>query len=271
MKLLIRQMARAISYKDVTNANKPPVIYNGQTRGQSCLPNPGRKARSLFRRQADACPLPSTPGGGIEGPRVSFRPGRPAPTCTANCGKLCTGFYCSAHPTGTPPDFTTTLDPGPTGPFPTLPPDPTESFPPGETCLSSATTVVCNIGACATSTTCASTGTPPPLPTLEPTLDPSPSGAVCVSSTTWTFRGGPKFEATMTSSGCATWSIPTPDPTPSGGGGGGGGGPDPRKPKGSYQLWTSDTTIPNFPADPIEIYELSGFEIGEGASFDPCE
>ncbi|KAK4205854.1 hypothetical protein QBC37DRAFT_464203, partial [Rhypophila decipiens] len=78
----------------------------------------------------------------------------------------------------------------------------------------------CNGGprgaACITSTSCASFGSLTGLPTLPP--DPSNpitpgGGATCLSSTTWIELGGPKFEATITKSSCASWRTPTPTPT----------------------------------------------------------
>ncbi|KAK4102843.1 carbohydrate-binding module family 24 protein [Parathielavia hyrcaniae] len=45
-----------------------------------------------------------TPGGGSES-ALTWHAGPVQPTCTANCGKLCTGYYCVPQPTGSPPDF----------------------------------------------------------------------------------------------------------------------------------------------------------------------
>ncbi|KAH6654827.1 hypothetical protein BKA67DRAFT_536121 [Truncatella angustata] len=53
----------------------------------------------------------------------------------------------------------------------------------------------------------------PDLPTLPPTQVPSPTGGVCVSSTTWVEVGGPRGEATLTHTECASWTMPDPEPT----------------------------------------------------------
>uniref|UniRef100_L2GC33 chitinase n=1 Tax=Colletotrichum fructicola (strain Nara gc5) TaxID=1213859 RepID=L2GC33_COLFN len=202
--------------------------------------NISSQKRGLDSRQA-ACPIPNLPGGGNnpapQGPGVTYKPGPPAPLCTANCGHLCSGYYCSPNPTGTPPDFAppwetsrpTNTRPAESGGFgggltnlPTLTPAPTAA-PPGQVCLSSTTATLCNGGprggVCVTSTSCASFGTTtssifhlPDLPTLGPA--PSPSGGTCINSETWTITGGPHGEATVTTAGCATWQVPGPTPAP---------------------------------------------------------
>lgn len=71
-----------------------------------------------------------------------------------------------------------------------------------------------------TSTSCASFGTTTSssifhltdLPTLGPA--PSPSGGTCIKSETWTMVGGPRGEATATTSGCALWQVPGPTAPP---------------------------------------------------------
>jgi hypothetical protein len=105
----------------------------------------GRK-RNLYGRQS--CELPGVPGGGPNprGPVVFYRPGPPAPLCTADCGKLCSGFYCVPAPTGTPPDFESSA------------PTPTTTAGNGNTNTGKATTTA----ACITSTKCTSFGQPPP-------------------------------------------------------------------------------------------------------------
>ena len=165
---------------------RPDAVSEDQSSdGDPCSPgNSGRK-RDLYGRQS--CELP---GGGPNprGPVVSYKPGPPAPLCTANCGKLCDGFYCVPTPTGTPPDFasptpkrTTTAADTATAPgtanngggFPTLPSNPGITAPPGQVCLSSTTAVECNGGprggVCMTSTKCASFGEKPtPTTTAAP-------------------------------------------------------------------------------------------------------
>lgn len=236
LKQQMKSLARAISYQGVTNADKPVVVYNGQRRDQSCLPNSNAGAvseRRLSIRQVESCPLPGQPGNpeGVPVPSLTYKPGPPGPLCTANCGRLCEGFFCVPQPTGTPPEFTPPSNPGATGPgwvppppvtlpnLPTLPPsEPGVTPGPGTVCLSSATVTQCNgrpgQAVCVTSTSCASFGTLGPFPTLPPSVT-SPPGGICVSTATWVITGGPKGEATVTTSGCGKWTVPSaPEPTP---------------------------------------------------------
>ncbi|KAK4207996.1 hypothetical protein QBC37DRAFT_454015, partial [Rhypophila decipiens] len=153
---------------------------------------------ALFARQA-ACPV--FPQGPTK--TVSYRSGSPSPTCNAaagaKCGKLCKdSFYCYPSPGVKPPDFSASQ---PSGgghlpDLPTLPPD-NPWFPTSPGCMS---------------------WTIPGLPTLPPN-DPwfptSPPGGSCLSSATRTSIGGPGGnggQATITSSGCVSWSTPKPDP-----------------------------------------------------------
>ncbi|KAG7102489.1 Chitotriosidase-1 like protein [Verticillium longisporum] len=236
LKQQMKSLARAISYQGVTNADKPVVVYNGQRSDQSCPPNSNAGAvseRRLTIRQVESCPLPGQPGNpeGVPVPSLTYRPGPPGPLCTANCGRLCEGFFCVPQPTGTPPEFTPPSNPGATGPgwvppppvtlpnLPTLPPsEPGVTPGPGTVCLSSATVTQCNgrpgQAVCVTSTSCASFGTLGPFPTLPPSVT-SPPGGICVSTATWVITGGPKGEATVTTSGCGKWTVPSaPEPTP---------------------------------------------------------
>ena len=181
IKSLIVGAKRAI---DESDEDADLVAWNLQTRadavpghdpcGDGGSISNGRK-RNLYGRQS--CELPEVPGGGPNprGPVIFYRPGPPAPLCTANCGKLCSGFFCVPAPTGTPPDFessapTPTTTAGNTGNgdngFPTLTSAPDTTAPPGQVCLSSKTATECNgglhRGICITSTKCASFGQPPP-------------------------------------------------------------------------------------------------------------
>jgi hypothetical protein len=216
------------------------VIYRGKLDGDfSCS---AAAKRDVFGRKAEC----EWSGGGSPaalGPPVRYRPGEPAPICKDNCGKLCTGYFCNPSPAGTNPDFnppTTTQPPhegghgvghngggnngGNNGGFPTISPVPDPEAPPGEVCLSSTTTRECNGGlqgqACQTKTKCLSYGQPKPthllgLPELSDITGPtSVSGASCVKTATWTIVGGPKGDATITSSGCATWEFPKPTSAP---------------------------------------------------------
>ncbi|RDL41226.1 uncharacterized protein BP5553_01205 [Venustampulla echinocandica] len=202
IKNVIVHIERRLSYSpEGENSDRPAqMIYNGQLRPGSNCGEPGAK-RNLFGRQA--CPLPGGGGGGGGGPGtgpsrfgppVVYRPGPAGPLCTEICGKLCSGYYCSPTPTGTPPDF---LPPGT---------EPTPTAPPGQVCLSSTTTTVCNGGprgdVCHETMACASFGTGPPittptttstssglpglpdLPDLPPEEEPPYSGDGCASYST---------------------------------------------------------------------------------------
>lgn len=64
-----------------------------------------------------ACESPADSNGddaGADGTSISFTStsAKPSPTCTSGgCGVLCTGYYCTPHPTGTPPAFLDPKDP----------------------------------------------------------------------------------------------------------------------------------------------------------------
>lgn len=161
------------------------MSFNGTIEGSSL---------ELFGRAA-ACPI------GPQGPTktVSIRSGSPSPTCSGDhCGKLCRGFFCNLStlsPGVHPPDFTqsaTTKKPDPTTkPRPTT----TTNDPPPITL----------------------TGLPD-LPSSTGWFPTSPSGATCASSATLTSVGGPgggAGQATITSSGCMSWTTSSqkPDPT----------------------------------------------------------
>ena len=163
------------------------MFFNGTAEG----------SMELFGRAA-ACPI------GPQGPTktVSIRSGSPSPTCSGeHCGKLCTGFYCNLStlsPGIHPPDFTqsptSTKKPDPTSHSSTTDDPPSTTF----------------------------TGLPglPDLPSSTGWFPTSPSGGSCVSSATLTSIGGPgggAGQATITSSGCMSWTTskkpePTPDP-----------------------------------------------------------
>ncbi|KAH7037074.1 uncharacterized protein B0I36DRAFT_358821 [Microdochium trichocladiopsis] len=116
---------------------------------------------------------------------ISFRPGSPAPVCTANCGKLWSGIYGNPTtvPTVQPPDFTSpvptaTVDPSA---LPTLNPVPTGAPIPTD-CASVSSWTTCTLGgppgasACQTFSTCVSTRQPPaPEPTKMTTTKTQPA------------------------------------------------------------------------------------------------
>jgi hypothetical protein len=107
IKNVIVALQRRLSYSPEGENSARPVnmVWNGRSRPDAAC-NPTR--RDLFGRQS--CPQPDGPDGSGNGPSplgppVGYRPGPAGPICTANCGKLCDGYYCSPSPTGTPPDF----------------------------------------------------------------------------------------------------------------------------------------------------------------------
>ncbi|RYP74900.1 hypothetical protein DL769_003913 [Monosporascus sp. CRB-8-3] len=96
-------------------------VWNGQvpqstTRSKSCLLEKGPleygytgNACCDLRSGGARAACGGSGGGGIgdlpvPGP-ITWDEGKPSPTCTANCGKACDGFWCNAQPTGTPPDY----------------------------------------------------------------------------------------------------------------------------------------------------------------------
>ncbi|KAM7195912.1 hypothetical protein V8F20_007277 [Naviculisporaceae sp. PSN 640] len=161
----------------------------GEICGQNAYPV---KRGMLEGRQGDSCPLIPRPGGpgnggGQDGggagrgptKTVTYSRGTPSPTCRANCGILCTGYWCRPTPRGQPPHFT----------------DPTNLLPTGPSHPTNLPTL-------------------PPNPGWFPT---SPFGGTCVSSATLTSIGGPGGgggQATITSSGCMSWKTPEPTPDP---------------------------------------------------------
>lgn len=195
----ISQGKRGINFEEgedamevVWNEQRRPEPISGAPSDDDQCPGDGSSGndlkRDLYGRQS--CELPGVPGGGPNprGPVVSYKPGPPAPLCTANCGTLCSGFYCIPTPTGTPPDFesptpkrtstagngNTNTNTGNGGGFPTLPTQSQPTAPPGDICLSSTTVRGCNGGprggVCVTSTKCASFGQQP-----TPTSMPAPN------------------------------------------------------------------------------------------------
>lgn len=243
------------------------ILFNGEPAANICAalaranPVPRRKRAILAGRQEDfeqggSCPfVPGNGGGssggsgggsggssGARGPPVSFRPGSPAPICTANCGVLCSGIYCdpTATPTVTPPDFTwpvpiaTTARPtatatggggdSPIDPsaLPTLTAVPTGApIPTNRASVSSWST--CALGlppgasACQTFSTCVSTKKDTVDPSALPTLTAVPTGAPipsnCASVSTWSTCAlglPPGASACQTFSSCASTSAAAP-------------------------------------------------------------
>ncbi|KAK4202758.1 glycosyl hydrolase family 71-domain-containing protein [Triangularia verruculosa] len=95
------------------------VIWNGNVGNENCLIGYyigylSSEARAICEVLIASLPEPGntdswTPGnmggGSSSDGRVTWSSGPVQPTCTANCGTLCIGFYCVPKPTGNPPDF----------------------------------------------------------------------------------------------------------------------------------------------------------------------
>ncbi|KAI9150631.1 Chitotriosidase-1 [Paramyrothecium foliicola] len=169
----------------------------------------------------------------------------PMPT---NCISSTTGLVCEGAGVGKSCDTTTrclATATGAMGPFPTLGPITTDGgVPVGQICASSTTNRQCNGDprhpVCKDVATCVSFKADPNFPTIATTtfqLPPSPSGGVCVSSTSWTILGGPRGQAMIPGSGCAKWSVPTTEkPAPT----------EPAKPKNrcvAIHMFTSNCAL----------------------------
>ena len=199
-----------------------PIIWNAQVMDHSCLldrPFAGDDACGP-PLPADLSTLPLDGGesvkgngdgsqhgsgqGGRIGSTITYQPGKPSPTCTTQCGTLCTGYYCKPNPTGKPPDFTDPVNAGNCAfkttttqcngsgghtvcvpvEICTIPTDlPTVTGKPPAThtgsCLASGAVSTCAMGpggqsACITSTTCTRWATAEPTRT-QPSTIPSPT------------------------------------------------------------------------------------------------
>jgi hypothetical protein len=150
VKAKLMELSREIKLEPNVGGETKRVVWNGQDKLKDCSSGKtkrgllGRLIDTVLRRQNDdACPLPGGGGGGGPngpgtGPAITFKPGPPGPTCTTNCGKLCTGAFCNPTPTTNPPDFfpptTTDKPPDTTDPPDTTKPpnnDPTPTVPAG--------------------------------------------------------------------------------------------------------------------------------------------
>ncbi|KAI9152186.1 oviduct-specific glycoprotein [Paramyrothecium foliicola] len=210
----VTSRSRVVTLFEKPDGGRPRVVWNGYGRGpvEGGVCSIGK--RGLEARQS--CEQPGNGGGSnndvpSRGPPVEYKPGPPGPLCKENCGRLCSGYYCLPTPTGTPPDFTSPA------------PSPTSGgnngggnnnggntgggLPPGWGWITSISWKPIE---------------PKPtslegLPTLNPVVgvpSPTESGASCVKSETWTITGGPKGDATATTSGCASWELPKKTDTP---------------------------------------------------------
>lgn len=123
VKKLLTTFHRKVLMSDMANYVNPravEIIWNGQSGDNNCLvdydaalvaKNPWMKACPQLPDDLAALP----PGAAADGPgqTLTFSSSIvPSPTCTAGgCGTLCTGYYCSPHPTQLPPDFLDPKDP----------------------------------------------------------------------------------------------------------------------------------------------------------------
>lgn len=182
IKVLQRQIPPFPNQPAAANAKrKVPTVWNGQVFDKSCLVDSGTKfpgdsacpnIDDIYKPEADKAVF--SPGGNDNGGTgIVFQPGPPSPTCTAGCGKLCTGFFCASNPTGNPnaPPSSSggplpTLTSGPSGCGPSQTPSPVQ------VCNGSG-----NRRVCVTSTTCAAIPKPTTtiLPPNNPPATPSPS------------------------------------------------------------------------------------------------
>ncbi|EGX95260.1 exo-beta-1,3-glucanase [Cordyceps militaris CM01] len=183
-------------------AIQPHIIWNGQVKNENCLVGyvsedskavcdmyvkeiPGSLESWNPPEVPDPCDLSTgskrdligRASCEVNGARANkdargfqWKQGNPSPTCTSSCGTLCTGYYCSPHPTGQPPDYydhSTTIkgDGGLTG-LPPLTHIPT----PVTNCAGQIKpTTICNGSggrmACVTSSYCSSDSPPTPTAT----------------------------------------------------------------------------------------------------------
>ena len=131
-------------------------------------------------------------GGGPSGIPIEHKPGPAGPLCNrpqvfekrgGQCGKVCTGYYCSPTPVGPPPDYHDPEDPAHKT---TEPPMPTLTNTPDLGDCPKTTTRLCNVGVggghgdagCVDVTICAPTVTvtvPTPTPQPSPTTTQLPA------------------------------------------------------------------------------------------------
>lgn len=131
-------------------------------------------------------------GGGPSGVPIEHKPGPAGPLCNkpqglgkrgGQCGKVCTGYYCSPTPVGPPPDYHDPEDPAHKV---TRPPMPTLTKQPDLGDCPKTTTRLCNVGVggghgdagCVDVTICAPT-TAVPTPTAKPNPPAAPQPATC--------------------------------------------------------------------------------------------
>lgn len=199
-----------------------PVVWNAQVFTNSCLihERPWIDDNHLFCGD----PLPDdlgtlSPNGGEPvqgnggdingGQTITYQSGTPSPTCTTNCGTLCTGYYCEPNPTGTPPDFT---DPINSSPAVTRRPTDLPELPDPTKCAFKTTTTRCNGSGgnrvCMPVEVCT---IPTDLPTFTPRPSVTPTGSCLASGAVSTCAMGPGQQmACITSTACTDWAEATP-------------------------------------------------------------
>ncbi|KAK7710225.1 Glucan endo-1,3-alpha-glucosidase agn1 [Diaporthe eres] len=128
---LARVFQRPLNIPSTASGDRQPFVWNGQDKGESCLTNgmladdngnplcpeelrvcsngdDKRKRQSCDLGDGDDDEEGSGSSGGDSGLRpspITWQPGTPSPTCSSNCGSLCSGYYCKPNPTGNPPDY----------------------------------------------------------------------------------------------------------------------------------------------------------------------
>src|SRR6478609_7872666 len=98
-KSVIAELSRNVDFHE--GGGGPPTVWNGQIRPMMEEDSDCDSMRKRGLEVRQSCQLPGGGGNGqsVRGPPVSYKPGPPAPLCTANCGHICDGYYCRPNPT----------------------------------------------------------------------------------------------------------------------------------------------------------------------------
>lgn len=207
MKALISHFQRRLVIEDpsiipsIDGLNdRKPVIWNGQGFDKSCLldrpfandaicgdvlPDDlntlSPSGDESIAGNGDGSDYPDGQDDGPLGTTITYQAGTPSPTCTTNCGTLCTGYYCTPNHTENPSDFTDPIN------LSHLPTDlPTLTSPTSTTasCVASGAVTTCAAGpggqsACVTTATCTSYSSPTSAAptTTAPAPSPTPENA----------------------------------------------------------------------------------------------
>lgn len=130
MTILVGGLQRGLSIGTTSEDDIQYFAWNGQLKDKSCFTNGmltdadgnflcpealRRCSDGGDKRKRQSCTFPdpddndgSGSSGGDSGLRpspITWQPGTPSPTCSSNCGSLCSGYYCKPNPTGNPPDY----------------------------------------------------------------------------------------------------------------------------------------------------------------------